>query len=144
MGLDIGILPGRTEQSYGRNSTSLLVYGIVSVAGAIFAFAVSVSTRNTDPSDFFYDIDNESSGMFALMGALSLIIGLVFVVLSFKVKNDEERRLESQAKADEAARQRDIQDIADAVKSNIKVRCRYCGTLNEEDASKCSACGAAL
>jgi len=75
---------------------------------------------------------------------IALIIGVILMGLSFKVKEDEARRLESQARDDEAERQRAVQEIANAVKSNIMVRCRYCGSLNEETASKCSSCGAAL
>ena len=47
----------------------------------------------------------------------------------------------------EARRQqmlRNKNDIVKAVKSTIKVRCKYCGTLNEEDANKCESCGGAL
>ncbi len=35
-----------------------------------------------------------------------------------------------------------IAEIVKAVKSTIKVRCRYCGTLNDEAAGKCESCGA--
>jgi hypothetical protein len=41
-------------------------------------------------------------------------------------------------------RQQDIQEIVKAVKSTIRIRCRYCGTLNEEKANKCESCGANL
>jgi len=133
--------PGRRSE---WNSTSVLVYGILSIGGAIFAFAVSATSRNADPNDFFYDFDNETSTIFAVVGMISLIIGVVFVVLSFRLKEGEARRLESQARAEEAEREKNVQDIAKAIRSNIKIRCRYCGTLNEEDASKCSSCGATL
>jgi len=133
--------PGRSSE---WNSTSVLVTGIMMVGGAIFAFAISATTHNSDPNDFFYDIDNEASTMFAVFGMIALIIGVILMGLSFKVKEDEARRLESQARDDEAERQRAVQEIANAVKSNIMVRCRYCGSLNEETASKCSSCGAAL
>jgi hypothetical protein len=35
-------------------------------------------------------------------------------------------------------------DGIDLVKSSGKPRCFYCGSLNEEDAIKCAACGASL
>ncbi len=37
-----------------------------------------------------------------------------------------------------------IDEIVRAVKTTIRVRCRYCGTLNEEKANKCESCGANL
>jgi hypothetical protein len=40
--------------------------------------------------------------------------------------------------------QEQIQEIIRAVKTTIRVRCRYCGTLNEEKANKCESCGASL
>ena len=42
------------------------------------------------------------------------------------------------------ARQKEIEEIVKAVKSTIRVRCRYCGTLNEEKANNCESCGASL
>jgi hypothetical protein len=42
------------------------------------------------------------------------------------------------------ARQKEIEEIVKAVKSTIRVRCRYCGTLNEEKANNCESCGANL
>jgi hypothetical protein len=44
----------------------------------------------------------------------------------------------------EQDRKREIEEIVKAVKATIKVRCRYCGRLNEEKANKCESCGGAL
>ena len=46
--------------------------------------------------------------------------------------------------ARELARKMEIEEIVRAVKTTIRVRCRYCGTLNDEKANKCEACGGAL
>ncbi len=46
--------------------------------------------------------------------------------------------------AKEEARKKEVEEIVKTVKSIIKVRCRYCGTLNEENANKCEKCGGAL
>jgi hypothetical protein len=51
---------------------------------------------------------------------------------------------EQEARAQQEARQREIDEIVKAVKTTIRIRCRYCGTLNEEKANKCEACGASL
>jgi hypothetical protein len=40
--------------------------------------------------------------------------------------------------------QQQIDEIVRAVKTTIRVRCRYCGTLNEEKANRCESCGASL
>lgn len=59
-------------------------------------------------------------------------------------------KMEQQLEWEEAARQRqrererEVQEIIKAVKTTIRVRCRYCGTLNEEKANKCESCGAIL
>lgn len=55
-----------------------------------------------------------------------------------------EHDLRTREEARKEARQREIDEIVKAVKSTIMVRCRYCGTLNEESASKCESCGANL
>ena len=44
----------------------------------------------------------------------------------------------------EQDRKREIEEIVKAVKATIKVRCRYCGMLNEEKSNKCESCGGAL
>lgn len=137
-------IPIGSGQGQAMNSTSALVTGIMMIGGSIFAFAISATTRNNNPGDFFYDIDNEAATMFAVFGAILLLIGIVLILLSFKLKNDERIRQESQVMAEEAARQKTIQDIAEAVKTNIRVRCQYCGALNEETALKCTSCGASL
>jgi ribosomal protein L40E len=46
--------------------------------------------------------------------------------------------------AKEEARKKEVEEIVKTVKSIIKVRCRYCGTLNEENANKCEKCGGPL
>jgi rubrerythrin len=135
---------GDAGRGSATNSTAVLVSGISLIAVAIASFAISATNRNTDPTDFFYDFDNETATVFAIFGAVMLIVGIVCIGLSFKLKDDEKTRQESQARAEEAARQQSIQDLAKAIKSNIKIRCRYCGTLNEEAASNCISCGAAL
>jgi len=43
-----------------------------------------------------------------------------------------------------ADREKEIQEIVKQVKSTIKVRCQFCGTLNEENATNCESCGATL
>ena len=42
------------------------------------------------------------------------------------------------------ARMKDVEEVVKTVKTMIRVRCRYCGMLNEEKANKCESCGGAL
>ena len=57
---------------------------------------------------------------------------------------EAEREWEEAARARQQARQQEIEEIVKAVKTTIRIRCRYCGTLNEESANKCEACGGSL
>jgi rubrerythrin len=83
-------------------------------------------------------------GLSALLflGAIACIV-LFFVTREKVVKEAEER-----AAAAEEAEERFKDEIAMAVqerlKGTIRVRCRYCGSLNDEDAIKCDSCGATL
>jgi len=130
---------------YGRRSwVGVLVFGIFSIGSGIFALAISASTSNSDPTDPFSQIDNEAARNFGIFGAVFLIVGIVMIILSFVVKANAEKREEMEAQAAEQAHQREVQEIALAVKSTVKVRCRYCGTLNDEVSSKCESCGATL
>lgn len=122
----------------------MLVSGILMLALAIIAFLMSAVVYNPNPLDFSSDMDNQFSTIAALMGVVLLVIGVILILLSRVMKDGEARRLEEEARAEEEERQRNIQDIAKAVKSNIKIRCRYCGSLNDESATKCDSCGAAL
>jgi len=57
---------------------------------------------------------------------------------------ETEHDWEAAARGRQEARKREVQEIIKVVKSTIRVRCRYCGTLNEESANKCESCGASL
>jgi hypothetical protein len=59
-------------------------------------------------------------------------------------KMEEQLEWEETARARQREREKEVQEIIKAVKTTIRVRCRYCGTLNEEKANKCEACGASL
>ena len=57
------------------------------------------------------------------VGILLVVVGLIAFVLG---------RREAKEAREETA------------KSLVKVKCRYCGSLNEQDAEKCQSCGATL
>ncbi len=130
---------------YGKPSwIGVLIFGIVTIAAGVIALSMSVSTSNNDPLDPFNQIDNQAARNFGIFGAVFLVVGIVLIVVSFVVKAREENKEVMEAQAVEEAHRRDVEEIAQAVKSTIKIRCRYCGTLNDETSVKCESCGASL
>ena len=89
-----------------------------------------------------------STGAPGGFSAFAFLAGLVCFALFFVTRGKMERDAEKRAEAAEEAEERFKDEIAEAVKERmkgtIKVRCRYCGSLNEEEAVKCGSCGATL
>lgn len=60
---------------------------------------------------------------------------------------EEEAKAEAEA-AEAEAKERFKEEVAQSVKQKlegtIKVRCRYCGALSDENDEKCESCGAPL
>lgn len=92
--------------------------------------------------------------VFAGTGAPGIMVlfpfaaGFLMIGYSFVHKRTvEERALEEERAASEA-RERLRDEIAESVKErlkgDVKVRCRYCGALNDEHDDKCESCGAPL
>jgi rubrerythrin len=141
----------RFDASFGGSRSSgapawvgLLVFGIMLIASSFFGYAISASQYDTPETSFFYEADREAGRIFAIFATITLILGFVLIAISFKVRRDEQMRLETMARIAQEDRDLQIHQIAEAVKSTVKVRCRYCGTLNEENASNCESCGATL
>jgi sensor histidine kinase YesM len=135
---------GGSGSGSGSAWVGLLVFGIMLIASSIFGYAISASQYDTPETSFFYETDREAGRMFAIFATITLILGFILIAISFKVRRDEQMRLVTMARIAQENRDQQISQIAKAVKSTIKVRCRYCGTLNEEDASNCDSCGATL
>jgi ribosomal protein L40E len=83
--------------------------------------------------------------------AVMILMGVVVMLLAPLARRSEieaniqrDLRLEEQQAEDERLREEEKQEIVRAVKSTIKIRCRYCGTLNEEKATRCESCGGSL
>jgi ribosomal protein L40E len=135
---------GGSGSGQGPAWVGLLVLGIIMIASSVFGFVISASQYDTAETSYFYETDREAGRMFAAFATITLILGLAFIAISFKVKRDEQVRLETMTRIAQENRNQEISQIVNAVKSSVKVRCRYCGTLNEEDASNCESCGATL
>ncbi len=92
-----------------------------------------------------FAVSNGAPGFFLLFAVLMAIMGIASAIASV---GKQERLAQEKAAAELEAQERLRNEIADAVKqnlkSNIKVRCKYCGSLNDETATKCDSCGAAM
>ncbi len=82
---------------------------------------------------------------------IMILAGVVVMLLAPLARRSEveaniqrDIRLEEERAEQERLREEEKEDIVRAVKSTIKIRCRYCGTLNEEMATRCESCGGAL
>lgn len=88
-------------------------------------------------------------GVFVIIGALAYTMS-DYDELADQLEAEQwadteaEMDYESALQARQIARQQEIDEIVKAVKQTIRVRCRYCGTLNEESANRCESCGGAL
>ncbi len=122
----------------------LLLFGIFAIGAGVIALSFSATTSSSDPLDPFNQINNEAARNFGIFGAVFIIVGIVMIVLSFVVKGRAKMRQQEEIRSADEARQKEVQEIAQAVKSTIKIRCRYCGTLNDENSANCESCGAAL
>ena len=85
-----------------------------------------------------------------LLGDLALIAGVVYLLISAGAKASQSRALED---AEFKTEPRDYDYIGVSGGSMdgethyhevIKVRCRYCGTLNEVATTNCIACGGVM
>ncbi len=131
------------EAPYGNYNgppwVGVLIFGIVMLLGGTMAF-VFAATMAGDPNDMFYDFNKDASRIPMAMGAVFLIFGLVIIGISLWMRTNKvgERmpELSNQSSAQNVERR--------VVEEVIKVRCRYCGTLNSVDDKACISCGGTL
>lgn len=123
-----------------------LVAGILFLIIGIVQAAVVSSWSN----DSMFP-DSGFSKAAAIIPVVTILIGVVLVVVSFVIRGSEisasearERAVEEQRIDQERLHEIERQKMVDAIKSTIMVRCKYCGTLNEESAPNCKSCGANL
>jgi len=89
-----------------------------------------------------------SKGAPASFAVFAVIAAIAVIAMGIASRRKEAILEEEKARAEIEAQEKLRNDIAEAVKetikSNIKVRCRYCGSLNDETDKKCDSCGATL
>lgn len=107
-----------------------------------FMFSAMADSDDTFASSTFESFDNAVRAMTIGM----LVLGLVFIALSFYVKKHDEAKLAQERAAEEELSKKLAQNIASAARAAapVKVRCRYCGALSDENDEKCESCGATL
>lgn len=74
-------------------------------------------------------------------GCLMIAAGVVLVIIAFLNLNASRKHAEKIAEQRERAAER-MQRAAEL--ANVKIKCRYCGALNDRSALKCESCGATL
>ena len=134
----------------GPKWLGMMITGFVII---LMGIMLSVAESAMEEQSSFYPQDTSTGGHDAMsaLAAIMVIIGIILIIggAASRGRELEENALRQAAAEEEIDRERaerelEKQEIVNAVKSTIKVRCRYCGTLNEENEEKCDSCGAPL
>ena len=125
--LTFGALPASVSSGQNQRPEGFLVIGFLLIVVAI-AFA--------------------AMGAPGFMVLFEFLFSLVMFAGYFIAKSREQERIRREEMAAAEAREQLRNEVSEAVKETlkgaIKVRCRYCGSLNEENSSKCESCGGSL
>lgn len=124
--LDAGPLAGALS-----NSTKILYVGGAFTIAAFATFLVALLSGSTSP---------DVSAILWVVGWALLLIGLGVLWVAAGVRAQREARLEDEMFKTEPS----TVGLDYSVPRIVMVRCKYCGTLNAENASKCLSCGATL
>jgi uncharacterized membrane protein len=118
----------------------LLVLGIMLIISGIMSIAFFSSDDSSyDP---WAQQDSDFDKTTNTMGAIMIIGGFVMILVSFMVKSHETSLVERMARFE--PREQEPESERRVVEELIKVRCRYCSTLNDVNAKHCISCGAVL
>jgi uncharacterized membrane protein len=142
MQVGIGANP---SASRGPAWAGLLILGIFMIVAGIIQVAMASSFSSNSNSGFGgFDTGFEST--MTTIGGVLILVGFIMIVLSFFVHKHEDYEEVARLETVEEQRKEQIEEIAKSIKDQmtVKVRCRYCGSLNDENANKCESCGAAL
>jgi hypothetical protein len=139
---------GSTTPSFlaGRltNPLLLLVLGVTLILVSWSLFIIA-NIASGDPIKLFEKPSGGGPRAAWLFGCLALVAGLVYLFLSAVAKGAKAKALYED---DFRTEPRDYDGIGISGATHyhevIKVRCRYCGTLNEVATSNCIACGGVL
>jgi len=124
--LDPGPLAGKFT-----SAAKTAVVGFAFIVAAVATFFVALLSGA--------DFPNVSLAMW-IIGWVLLMIGLGFVAFAGHIRAEKAARLEEEIFKTEP---RTI-GLDYSTPRVVMVRCKYCGTLNAENVSKCHSCGANL
>jgi uncharacterized membrane protein len=122
-----------------------LVLGIFMIFAGIM-WSVMASSFNSNANSGFGGFDSGIESGMSAMGVVVILVGFLLIALSFFVHKHEDEEEVARLETVEEEKKEQVEEIAKAIKDQIavKIRCRYCGSLNDESANKCESCGAAL
>ena len=89
-----------------------------------------------------------SLGAPGAFAAFMIVIGIIMII-GYKFEKDWQedrwaRRVVAYEEAQERIRRETVQTVKESLKGTVKVRCKYCAGLNDENDEKCESCGAPL
>lgn len=91
-----------------------------------------------------YFVGSDSSSASAVLwitGWIAIMAGFILLVLAADVHEKRKERFEEELMKSEPTYSAGLDTYTPRI---VMVRCKYCGTLNAENASKCLSCGATL
>ena len=136
--LGAGPLTGRFSNRY-----VLLIIGVSFFIASAILFASSYIASGDEVSPIENPGSDHATQAFWIFGWILGVAGFLFLVLSLYIWSVEKNALETAMFKDEP-RDYDFSPVGPQRPEVIKVRCRYCGTLNGVQEKNCSACGATL
>lgn len=124
--IDAGPLAGKLS-----SSVKLVAAGVIMAVVAVANFVLALNS----------DSDFPDLAKFAwIVGWITLMLGIACFWIAGYVRVEKERRLEEEMFKTEPR----VYGLDYSTPRIVMVRCKYCGTLNAENASKCMSCGATL
>ena len=126
-----------TCPSNGPPWVGVLLFGIILTFGGVMFLAFGSSLQSDSG---FYQPDSGFTRLPMMMGTIALVFGLIIIAIAvfmFLNKTGEPQPPRTEAPYTQSVEKQVIREV-------IKVRCRYCGTLNDVDDKACSACGSTL
>jgi uncharacterized membrane protein len=124
--IDPGPLAGKFT-----SATKTAALGVAFIVAAVATFLVAILSGTDFPT---------LSLALWIVGWIILMVGLGFVAFARHIQVEKEARLEEEIFKTEPR----ALGIDYSTPRVVMVRCKYCGTLNAEDVSKCHSCGANL
>lgn len=124
--IDAGPLAGKFS-----NAVRVAVSGAIIVMLAVATFLVAMLAE--------IDYSGVSEALW-IAGWVLLMVGLALMGFAWNIRTEKEARLEEEMlKVEPRSFGLDY-----STPRIVMVRCKYCGTLNAENVSKCHSCGATL